>query len=406
MTLPGIGPPAPEPSDRPTLPGIGPPAPDAGRVVQWPRPPEHWSTRDVREGEEWMEWRPGGFRGAPTLGDWDSTNDATSVAAAFASEEQPATGAPYTADNDPYAGLAQDRQGDARTAVERVSPDYERPPGTPQQLAAMRREIADTVRLRRTADADAANASADRAETERRAAQIDQLDSGVQTAQQATEAHQQDVSATAAANAAQQERQEEAGSSVTESASRMAGLGTLEVLLSGWVGGAGMFGTIFEGIALVVPPAQSAADKCHESAAEATSFMAQLTQARMIVDSQATQGPLQMGRLRTDEGALTAEETRAQESTGQLDTAQTGLGAAREQNSAEQQTAARNEQRAQTDAADLGARAEQRQSDHDQLAADLQAWAQRHAEQRHTAVAETTARLVAAGYEIVGSHDY
>jgi hypothetical protein len=285
--------------------------------------------------------------------------------------------------------------------VERVSPNYEAPPGTPAQLADMRAEIAHMRAAERVARSDVATAEAHQAETAKRAGQIEQVTGTVEAAKEATKAQQGDVAETADANAGQQERQEQVGTDLGTSASRLAGLGTLEALLGGWATAAGATAGVFYLIGNVIDEANSAGRKCESSATEALTFMEKLTEAKMLVGGEAAKSPMEMGRLNQEKAALDAESQRADATEGELLTAREGVDSAAEQNASDAANAAECRADGSTDAAEAAAAAEDRQAQHDQLEADLQAWAERHRQQRAEAVAATEAELVEKGYIIL-----
>jgi hypothetical protein len=338
-----------------------------------------------------------------TAGRWDAGMDAAQ-AGDLAKKAIKGEGTPYrpgfAADDNPFADVAEERREKADANVERVNPNYERPPGTPAQLADMRAEIAHMRAAERLARADVATAEAHQAETAKRAGQIEQVTGTVEGAKEATKAQQGDVAETAEANAGQQERQEQAGTDLGTSASRLAGLGTLEALLSGWATGASAVAGVFYLIGSVIDSANSAGDKCGASAADALTFMEKLTEARMIVGGEAAKSPMEMGRLSNEKAALDTEKERAEATEGDLLTARTGVDSAAEQNASDAANAAECRADGSTDAAEAAAAAEDRQAQHDQLEVDLQAWAERHAQQRAEAVQGTVDRLIKKGYLI------
>jgi hypothetical protein len=358
----------------------------------------------VRQAEDWgtrtNERKVAGL----SVGRWDAGMDAAQ-AGDLAKKALVGEDAPYrpefAADDNPFAKVAGEHREEADAHVERVNPDYERPPGSPADLADMRAEIAHMRAAERLAEADVATADAHQAETTKRAGQIEQVTGTVEAAKEATKTQQGDVAATAGANAGQQERQEQAGTDLSTSASRMAGLGTLEVLLGGWATAAGATAGIFYLIGNVIDSANSAGDKCGASAADALKFMEKLTEAKMLVGGEAAKSPTEMGRLNQEKAALDAEKERAAATEGELVTARTGVDSAAEQNASDAANAAECRADGSTDAAEAAAAAEDRQAQHDQLQSDLQAWAERHAQQRADAVQATADRLTEEGYIVL-----
>jgi hypothetical protein len=288
----------------------------------------------------------------------------------------------------------------AQTHVEPVNPDYERAPGTPEQLARMRSEIGSLMVSRAQADADADAARADRAETAQRAQQLMSVSQGVDDLAQRTDAQRGDVASTEQANRQQQNRQEEAGTALGASASRLAGLATLELLLGGWASVAAGAGAA---VSLV---SDDGAAKMYTLSADARRFMAQLAEAKMLVSGQNSQQPMQMGRLAGDASALGAEGERTTATAGTVSQSRQQVTALDAQNAQDTAAAVTAEQRAQQDSADADSAAGDVQARHDRLAADLEAWAQRHREQRRQAIAQTRARLEAAGWVVTGESEW
>jgi hypothetical protein len=290
--------------------------------------------------------------------------------------------------------------GPAGRRVEPVNPQYERPPGTPEDLARMRGEIGSLLMSRSQADADAEAARADRAETAQRAQQLMSVQSGVDDLGRRTDTQRTDVASTAQANTQQQGRQQEAGTAIGASASRLAGLATLELLLGGWAAVAGGAGAV---ISLV---SDDGAAKMYQLSADARRFMAQLAEAKMLVSGQNAQQPLQMGRLAGDSTAIGAEGERTTATAATVAQSRQQVTALGAQNTQDAAAAAEAEQRARQDSADADSAATDVQTRHDQLAADLEAWAQRHREQRQQAVAQTRARLEAEGWVVTGESEW
>jgi hypothetical protein len=298
------------------------------------------------------------------IGTADNANDAASLGALVAGGDAP-----------------------AGHRVEKVYPDYERPPGTPEELAQMRSEIAALMVCRDQADADADAARADQAETARQADQLQTVASGVDDLGRRTDQQRTDVASTAEANVEQTGRQEDAGTSILDSASRLTGLVTLELLLGAWAAVTVKAGAV---VSLV---SDDAAAKMYELSEDAGRFMLQLAQAKMVVSGQSAQHPLQMGRLAGDAAAIGAEGERTTGTADSVDTSRKQVTALGAQNAADTAAAVAFEQRAQLDSSEATAAVDETQARHDQLAADLDAWARRHREERREAIAKTRIRL-------------
>lgn len=419
-TLPGIGSPAAQPGGASPVGGTAPPASgDAagGRVVPYPLPEsEPWRrlAEGARSAGEWGE-RTNEARllgRGPTVATTGEAADAARlgsvVSGALTSSSSSASTNPYTADNNPYAGVGAAAgetttaiRSEAEAMVERVNPDYERPPGSPEQLQTLQSRIQALRTTQAMAGRTASQAQQDQDVALGRQGQIGQIGTTTREAQQRTADHTTEVSATGAANQQQQQRQQEAGTSMGDATSRLASMGTLETLLSGWAGAATGIAGIFYAIGTVLDRANEAGNKCSESAREATTFMAQLASAKAIVRGESAQSPLQLGRLRQEQQAITDEQSRAQQTGADLDRAAQGTQAMQEQNDADLADAQRTSRESEQDRDDAASSAEQQQAQHDQLQAELQAWAQRHKQQRQAAIDATVAQLQSSEYRIV-----
>jgi hypothetical protein len=259
----------------------------------------------------------------------------------------------------------------------------------------MRLQISSLLVCRDQADADIDASRSDRAVTVRRTGELTTIGGHLQVLGQHTTDQQQQVTTTGQANQQQQQRQTETGSGIESSASRLAGLATLEALLGGW---AAVTGTAAKAIGLV---SASGAAKINQVNADARRFMGQLTQAKLLVSGQQSQHPLMMGRLTGNAATIQGEGGRATGILGQVDQSRLRVVAMQEQNQRDATAAETAEERAARDARLAAETADQTQARHDQLAADLQAWAQRHAEQRRFAVTQTADKLTAKGFEVL-----
>ncbi|WP_405059072.1 hypothetical protein OG474_40990 [Kribbella sp. NBC_01505] len=366
--------------------------------VPWGLPAEDIRSRAQLKSSEIMERKP---LGGPSVEDWDATNDGTSAGGLLSklwTKDDPAA---EPATDEAHAHVDGALQSRAGTFVERVNPQYEDPPGTPEQVEAMRAEINQLAAHREIAVQDARDATGDEAKAAGQLSQMATLDTALGNAQVATGAHLSDVSGTTAQNRSQQGRQTEANQKIQESAGSMSGLGGGIAMLGGWESGANMLASVLRMAATVVPSAESWAVKCAQSANDAKSLGAQLGKAQTTVTGLQQQGPQQLNQLKAHEDALTAEARRGAESTAGFEAGKAQLAAKAAEVQDVHATATVNKGKAEADAAEAAEAAQLRQQQHDTLAAELQAWAGRHHEARVRAVHETAARLEAEGYQIV-----
>jgi predicted RNA-binding protein YlxR (DUF448 family) len=280
--------------------------------------------------------------------------------------------------------------GEHAPLVEPVNPAYQPPPGTPEQLEAMKRDIARLLTARTRAHRSEQQMGRVTSTVTERGQQLQEIRQGTDRTTAAAQAHETETANRQTANQQQQEHHDQSGGQVEDAASQLAGVATLETLLSGW--------SSFTSIASLLPGA--AGRKFHEMNEEAVRFMASLAHIRTGVRDQQAQQP---GR-----GAeITANRQRIQ--TVQQQTPQTRTDLARATESGTQIAAANDRKLASTRAlgsrdaqaaAGAGDQAARRQQEHDTLAAQLQAWASEHRAARQLAVDETARRLEAAGYRV------
>jgi len=274
--------------------------------------------------------------------------------------------------------------------VEPVDPAYRPPPGTPEQLAAMRRDIARLQAAQGHAEQSQRRTARVSGIATERAGQLREIQQGTARTTAATQAHETETAGRQAANQDQRSHHDQAGGQVEDAASQLAGVATLETLLAGW--------SSFTSIASLLPGAAGA--KFHEMNEEAQRFMASLAHIRTGVRQEQAQQPGRGAEIAANRQRIQAVQEQTPQTRESL-TRATESGA---------QIAAANQAKlsrtqalhGQQEAAGAGAEAQatRRQDEHDTLAARLEAWAAEHRAARQEAAAETARRLEAAGYRI------
>ncbi|MEV4313929.1 hypothetical protein [Actinocrispum sp. NPDC049592] len=298
------------------------------------------------------------------------------------------------------AGAIVDRAGGGAEheshapVVESVNPAYQPPPGTHEQIEQMTRDIDRLLTARAQAEQRQARAQQVRTQAEAQGAQVSEAQQASAQALTATQAHQAQVQRREQLNQQRAQAHQEGGGHIQDSASQLAGIGTLETLLAGWTG--------FTGLVLdfssVLP--DSAVSAFHKMNTDSATFMAKLVQTRQGIAGHAAAQPgrgaeiAQAGqRLTTTSAQAEATEaqfTQSQQQAAQLAEANQRHVAAAEADRAE---ASANASRADTAATSLTER-------RDTLAAQMQAWATEHKAARDAAVEETVARMEARGMRV------
>jgi hypothetical protein len=274
--------------------------------------------------------------------------------------------------------------------AELVNPQYRNPPGTPQQIAALRRQAAEletersqTRRARTTAD--------------RQAEQAQQLNDAAGRARETVTAGgqragetQQDATAREGTNRQAQQQQGEAQSNVGSYPERAAGLATLLTPLHVF--------RRFLHYAEMLPG--DVGGKFHQMDREAAGFERALGQVGAQMAQTAAQGPSALLGWQQEQQqivaargqALGAQQTFEQQTQHAERISETAT-AARAQRTAASARAAQHEGQVSTQIAQRNARATS-------LASELAVWATQHRAARMQAIEETRARYIARGYRV------
>jgi Domain of unknown function (DUF4157) len=291
-------------------------------------------------------------------------------------QRQAAHRAQFTADNQPSQG------------VERVSPQYSNPPGTPQQLAAIQLEIENLLAARAMAEQASQQMSQQEAHHQAQQHPIRQAVQDAGAALSASQAHQQAVARHEQTNQAQQQRQQEAQTLVSGYPSRAAGIAVLTVPL-----------TIFRGFtSLGSHLPGSAGQKMSQMNQDSQRLQSDFAQMAVNMATQSDAQPARQQELQNDAARLQATNQQTTTTQENFQTAQSGAQNMQQSNETTlaQAQAARTE--ADNQQSDLTQAADRKQQQAQMLSQELQAWASAHKAARQAAINETQKRLRRQGY--------
>ncbi len=296
----------------------------------------------------------------------------------------------------------------AETKIEHVNPNYTDPPGTPEQIEAIKDEILQLLKTR--AEAEKAETEMTDAEKQHQDNQ-DPLQEAVDEtagAITANEAHQQAVARRQEANQEQQKRQQEAQGDLMSYANRKTGLAVLTVPLFGFERfthyASKALGKV-KSISWLLPDGienqiMAWKDKMDAMNKDARGFQSALGQMDSAMSEQSAAQPAKQQELTQDQTRIETVEEKA--TTTQQEFEQSSEGAQNLQQLNEEKiteaTEAKEEAAEQRETADEMIVNKETQAQ--TLAEQLQAWANEHKAAREAAIQEAKARLQKQGYEI------
>jgi hypothetical protein len=278
--------------------------------------------------------------------------------------------------------------------VEAVNPNYKSPPGTKEQLARLDKDIEKVLAVRAAAESRQKQADATHGKLQEQKGQITGVQKGVEKGQSATQAHDAMIKRKQEANEQKAAKQKEGEGHTSDAASQLAGIATLETLLSGWAGFTGLvlkFSDVLPGG--MVSQFQSMND-------DATKFMVSLVKTKSNLEAQKAQQPGQAAQIASDKGAIAATGTQAAATKGQFTQAQTGAAQLSAANAQQTSFVAEKKAKAGQDAAKAGEGADKLTAKKTTLAAQVEAWAQEHKAARMKAIEETVAKVEATGAKV------
>ncbi len=288
-----------------------------------------------------------------------------------------------------------DIQSDA-PIVERVSPRYPNPPGTPDDLVSLRNQIIDTLAARAQTEQFADKMAEQQKHHEANQKPLESLKKGNEESISATQAHQQAIANRDEANQRKQESEGKARSKIDDYSSRAGQLTSLTVPLKGL--------SKFTGLASSLPEEPNVVGSFKRKVLKVNSdsnrFLAQMDQMDQTMAGQKGQHEERDKGIKADADTLKDTNTRADRSAEAFAAAKETTEDFDKENqdrikeSSEQKAAARQS------TAKLETQARQKQSQAVSLAAAMQFWAQSHQQARRDALEQTRVRLEAIGYRV------
>ena len=293
-----------------------------------------------------------------------------------AAQQEAARRARFTADNQPAQG------------VERVNPNYPDPPGTPEQLEAIKQEIGNLLFARAQSEQAEAQMAAQEDRHQAHQGPLQRSIQGTTETIRATQAHQQAVARRNQANQEQQQRQQEAQGLVAGYPSRASGMAVLTIPLAAFEG--------FTSLASELPG--DAGESMLRMNTDARNIQAAFDQMATAMVSQEEAQPARQQELQQDRQRL--DETHTASTTAQTDfeASRDGLQDLRRDNQAKIAEAQQGKAEVADQTSELTAAIATKQGLALSLAAELQIWATQHKAARTDAVAATTQRLARQGY--------
>lgn len=367
------------------------------RFANWGNGPEAMNTFNAVSGFQtrmtnavpgWARTRPGGYRVrsyARYLERNEIANDPNYHSAL-------AEGIDY------MTGAGQDQgQQEQQTEVVTVpvTPNYTAPPGTPADLEALQCEIdslrsqeSRAARTERTAASEVAEGQQNMSTMEQTIAQTDQ---SITHAQE----HQQETQNRTQANQQGQQQQRQAQETTGSYAERAAGMGTLKVLLNGFIGMMHLFSYLPGG----------ARRYAERTSGDARRFLNSLNQADQAVAGVRAQQPQQQAQWQTEQQQLQSTQQQNQTTQEQLNTTREGAVGLQQENQSRTENAQEVQERASQQREQICTEIEQREQQAETLSSQMTEWSVQHQEERQNALITAQQNAEAQGMTVVGVNE-
>ena len=291
--------------------------------------------------------------------------------------------AQFTADNQPGPGVV------------RVNPNYQAPPGTPEQLQTIKDEIANLLDAR--ARAEQAELRITEQERQHQSQQGPAQDAvqGTQQAITATQAHQQNVERRRQANQQQEDKRKQSEQLISGWPSRAAGLMALKIPLAAFRG--------FLWLATELPGAAGAS--MQKMSDDADHMEQALDQMDVTMNQQAqAQAPRQQ-ELASDQGRIETTGESAVQSSETLTQANEGALAFQQENESRLAQATQAKDEAIQQGAEIDDAVDVKQQQAETYAQEMQSWASEHQAARQSAIQETRQPLENEGYIVTENRE-
>jgi hypothetical protein len=279
---------------------------------------------------------------------------------------------------------------DGAPVIEPVLPNYKNPPGTPQQIEALQKEISFLQGEKSQAKVAESKASTLHAEHQKFAGDVEKTSEVTASAIAATQAHQAKVGEKEANNAEQTAKQGESSALIKSYPERAAGIATLRRPLAAF--------SSFTHYASMLPG--DIGVKFHQLNAEATNFEKSLIRLTVQMAAQAAAGPAQSLGLQQDKAQLTVTKAESEASGKLFEKQHAETDVLKAANDKKTELHAAQQAKAAEHQAKADAQIKTKQNKADGLAGQLNAWAAEHAAERQRAVEATKAKYAALGYAV------
>ena len=280
--------------------------------------------------------------------------------------------------------------------VERVKPNYQPPPGTPDDLVSLRNQVIDTLGMRANAQQFAQTMATQEAHHAANEKPVAALQKGTEEAISATEAHKRAVANRDEANARKKAQESEVHGTLEDYSSRGGRLVTLTGPLRALAR--------FTGLASHFPDEPDTVARFKHGIlkinTDSSRFISQLDKMDETIAAQKTQQGERDKGIAADAATIKFTDQKAGQSGEKLDA---GKGAADdfdEKNKQRKNDAAEGRKGSATAAGRFDAQAKQKRGQAVSLAAAMQSWARGHRQARVDALQASRKRLEALGYRV------
>ena len=289
-------------------------------------------------------------------------------------------------------GFAQARR---EPVIEHVKPDYEPPPGSPQDVVDLQNDMLKILEQRAAVEGVQSSAGTEQSRHKANEMPVDTLQQGTDKALSAKDAHEQMVARRATANASKSENEGRAKERIDDYPTQAAKLTTLT----------GPMRAVqrFTSLAAILPDSPDvlvgAKRGILKLSADSKRFLDQLDGVDKSMKAQSAAQPAREKQIAADASTIKETEDQAKTSGDTLSQTKDAAAKFKDDNAANKDAAGKLKADAAKTGASLEADAQQKDTEAKSLAAALDAWAHKHSQARTDAVNKTKARLEAKGYK-------
>lgn len=297
--------------------------------------------------------------------------------------------------------IAQAMQGSdkakAEPVVEHVNPNYEAPPGTPQQVADFQNEALEALDARKKAEAVAQAMGKEERHHKANEAPLEQAGKKTEEAISAADAHAQAVQRRADANAKKKEKEKEVGGKVAEFSGKAGKFASVTAPMKAFGNFAGLASSLPDSPDVLV----SGKRGLLKMSGDIKKFLGHLDSMEKQMAAQKTQQVVREQGVDADAKTIKATDSQAKDSDEKLECALDDTTKLDEENQSKGDEAKQTKQESQQTAASLDRQAKEKTEKAQSLAAALQSWAQRHKGSRKDSLDATVAKYKARNFKIL-----